>query len=76
MPPMSSSSVSLEDLRRFYGDLKEGEENQRKFHEFISQEKWKQPDYQRWLDEAVDKKFPKEFQDIVTLLVNPRQNSI
>ena len=65
---MSSSSLSLEDLKRFYGELKDGEESQRKFREFIAQEKWTLSEFQLWLDEAVSKKFPKEFQDIVTFL--------
>jgi len=65
---MSFPGISLEDLKKFYGELKDGEDNQRKFRDFISQEKWKLTDFQRWLDEAVQKKLSKEFQDIVTLL--------
>jgi hypothetical protein len=65
---VSSTGISLEDLKNFYGELKDGEDSQKKFRDFISKEKWKLNDFQRWLDEAVQRKLPKEFQDIVTLL--------
>jgi len=62
------STYSLKDLKELYGELKDGEESQEKFRAFISQEKWKLDDYKRWLDEAVQEKLSKEFQDIVTVL--------
>lgn len=65
---MSSSSIFLEDLRGFYGDLKDSNANQKQVREFVSQDKWKRSDFQLWLDEAVQKKYPREFQDIVVLL--------
>lgn len=63
-----SREASLSDLRLFYGELQDEQENQVKFRQFIAQEKWKIDDFVAWLKEAIDNKWSKEFQDIVIYL--------
>lgn len=60
--------ASLDDLRSLYGELKDGEESSRRFREFILKDKWNLDHFKFWVKESMQKKFNREFQDIVIAL--------
>lgn len=61
----AESVASLDDLKSLYGDLRDGDEHSRRFRELISKDKWNLRHFESWIEEAIEKKFSKEFQDIV-----------
>ncbi|MEM3906043.1 MAG: hypothetical protein QXZ17_04120 [Nitrososphaerota archaeon] len=62
------AGVSLEDLRRFYGQLKDGELNQQKFRDFITQSKWTISHLKEWIEQARAAKLCFEFQDLIVAI--------